>query len=281
MDGYQLEEMRGSFAHGVLEEFHSLGRAETARFSKGLLRASEQADAGRLERPLGHPAFADLPIGGSGHCDAVAVFLDLSDFTGRTFWEPPQDVVRLARAVLTQVLEVVFDFGGHALGLRGDGVFACFGGPDSLDPDLDTTVALGACAFALDATEGALNNLLRIEGVEPVQLRAGVDFGRLDFVRTGTEEASEVNVIGFAANFAAKAEKYANSWELVAGDGLAKHVPDRSLLTAHQESPKVYQRDYERRTYPFYQVHWRALLPHLSGVREALAGAPTSRAKII
>ena len=34
------------------------------------------------------------------------------------------------------------------------------------------------------------------------RLRAGADYGRLDFVRTGTEESSEVNVLGFAPNFA-------------------------------------------------------------------------------
>jgi len=126
-------------------------------------------------------------------------------------------MVDLAQAVLTQLVEVIVENGGHVLGLRGDGVFACFGGPGS-DKVVDVSLALGAAAFALDATEGALNELLALSGLEPVRVRAGADHGRPNFVRTGVAGASEVNVIRFAANFAAKCEKVANSWELVVGE---------------------------------------------------------------
>ena len=282
----RLEAMRDSFARGVLESYSSLGhptgwRSEVPLIQKSMLQTGADPDRGRLARPMGHPAFQDLAIGSTGHCDAAVDFLDLTDFTSRSFWESPEDMVRLARAVLTQVVEVIGDFGGHVLGLRGDGVFCAFGGPDSRDSDLDAALALAACAFALDATQGALNSLLEMQGLRRVQLRAGADYGRLDFVRTGTLEGSEVNVISFAANFAAKCEKYAKSWELVAGRGLADRMPDGTLLSAHECSPKPYERNGERRTYPFYQVHWRALLPHLSGIREELAGSPSSRARIV
>jgi class 3 adenylate cyclase len=282
----QLDQMRGSFARGVMESYSALGRPsgwerDVSLSQESTLRATADPAHDRLAQPMGHPAFQDLAIGGTGHCDAAVAFMDLTDFTSRSFWETPEDMVRLARSVLTQIIEVVADFGGHVLGLRGDGVFCAFGGPDSQDPALDATLALGACAFALDATQSALNGLLEIQGLRRVQLRAGADYGRLDFVRTGTREGSEVNVISFAANFASKCEKYANSWELVVGKGLANHVPNRALLTAHDKSPKPYERNGERRTYPFYQVHWHALLSDLPGIREELAGSPSSRARIV
>ena len=232
--------------------------------------------AGQLAQPMGHPAFTHLAVGESGHCRAVAMFVDLHDFTGRTFWDEPIQMVNLSRAVLTQVVEVVTEFGGHVLGLRGDGVFVCFGGPGPQDDGVQASLALSAGAFTLDATQNALNALLELQGLKPVQMRVGADFGRLDFVRTGTDDASEVNVIGFAANFAAKCEKYANSWEMVVGDGVATLLPNGDLFDAHQSSPKRYQRDYDVRTYPFFQTDWRSLLPHLAGVREQLAGSPSS-----
>ncbi|TWF80026.1 class 3 adenylate cyclase [Pseudonocardia hierapolitana] len=268
-----------AFARDVMGAYRSFGLAEKSLSES--VRASAAETIEQMARPMGHPAFAGLGLGERGHCDAAVAFLDLSAFTARTFWDCPDDVVRLARAVLTQLTEVVHDFGGHVLGLRGDGVFACFGGPDSRHPDVDTSAALGACAFALDATQGALNNLLKLDGLAPVQLRAGADHGRLDFERTGIAGTSEVNVIGFAANFAAKCEKTANSWELVVGAGLADLIPDKSLLVEHSNSPKVYQRDYQKKTYAFYDFRWRSLLPELQGTREDLAGAPISRVRIL
>lgn len=267
---------RDRFAQGVINSYNSYGTftqaAETA-VSKSV-RAS--GVTGRLARPMGHPDFAGLPLGTSDHCDAAVVFLDLAEFTARTFWDSPESVVYLAQAVLTQLTEVVVEMGGHPLGLRGDGLFACFGGPASVSPGIDIAAALGACAFALDATESALNNMLTMSGIDPVRLRAGADYGRLDFVQTGTDGASEVNVIGFAANFAAKCEKKAKSWELVVGEGLAAHVGNAALIEEHDDSPKTYQRNHVPAAYNFYDVRWRDLVPHTAGVGEDLAGSPIS-----
>lgn len=263
------------YADAVMSAFRGLDSLSLSREGKSLLASAPD----RLAKPMGHPGFQDLDVGESGHCNAVAMFVDLHDFTGRTFWDDPSDTVNLSRAVLTQVIEVVAEFGGHVLGLRGDGVFVCLGAPGPQDDGVQAALALSAGAFALDATQGALNALLALQGLEPVQMRVGADFGRLDFVRTGTEESSEVNVIGFAANFASKCEKYADSWELVVGNGLAELLPDSNLFTTHEDSPKRYQRDYEVRRYAFYQTAWRTLLPHLAGVREVLAGTPSSHVR--
>ncbi len=268
-----------SFARGVLDAYAAYDPSGVM-LSKSLL-GSAGPSAGRASLPMGHPDFADLDLDQRGHCDAAVAFIDLRAFTARTFWDTPDQVVELARAVLTQVVEVVDDHGGHVLGLRGDGVFACFGGLESREPAVDATLAVAACAFALDATENALNSLLKLSHVEPVQLRAGADYGRLDFVRTGIDGASEVNVLGFAPNFAAKCEKAAKSWEVVVGQGLAQLIEDDTLLVEHADSPKRYQRNGTDQTYAFHDLRWRRLLPHLAGIRADLAGAPSSRVRIL
>lgn len=267
---------RTAFAQGVLDAYGSYER-EDILLSKGLRASAAAEAAGSLSRPTGHPAFEGLGLNERGHCDAAVAFIDLRAFTARTFWDTPDQVARLALAVLTQVVEVVGDHGGHVLGLRGDGVFACFGGPDSRVSAVDATAAVAACAFSLDATQNALNNLLRMSGIEPVQLRAGADYGRLDFVRTGTEDASEVNVLGFAPNFA----KAALSWEVVVGQGLADLIGNKDLLVQHASSPKRYERAGQVKTYSFYDFRWRNLLPHLHGLRADLAGAPSSRVRVL
>lgn len=137
-------------------------------------------------------------------------------------------------------------------------------------------MALSACAFALDAVKVEVNPRLELRGIRPVQARAGLDYGPITFVRSGTQTRSEINPLGFAANFAAKCEKTANSWEIVVGQSLTGLLPGYSHLVEHENSPKEYDRDYEKRYYRFYDYRWRNTIPHLDGATEALHGRPTS-----
>lgn len=216
------------FGETVMSDFTARRNGYIA-FEKSI-RAS-----GALEtRALGHPAFADITIGAKHTASLVAVFLDLTDFTGRTFWDDESEVVDLAHAVLTGFIETVTVFGGFPLGLRGDGLFAGFGPGD---PKVDTVMALSACAFALDAVEREVNPRLEQAGIARVRARAGLDYGRITFVRSGSDDHSEVNPIGFAANFAAKCEKKAKSWEILIGQGLADELPDATTFVEHEDSP--------------------------------------------
>lgn len=235
------------------------GDTVLANFSPGSTELRASAHYGSaVGSAVGHPMFVDLRIGESRSCSMASVFLDLTNFTGRTFWDDPDDVTALAHSVLSGFAEVVVDLGGHVLGLRGDGLLAGFG-PTS-DPSISVAVAALACATALDAVQNDLNPRLKSRGIDPVQARAGADFGHTTFVRSGTPEASEVNVIGFATNFAAKCEKAAASWELVVGEAFAEHIPDTSLLEAHPKSPKPYTRNYQTKTYSFSKYRWQKML---------------------
>jgi class 3 adenylate cyclase len=239
------------------------------------------ASAALESRALGHPEFEGLAVGERRTEPMVAVFLDLTNFTGRTFWDPQEEAVDLAHAVLTGFIEIVHTWGGYPLGLRGDGLFAGFsqslaraGGRAA--PEFSAGMALSACAFALDAVEKAVNPWLTQRGIARVQARAGLDYGPITFVRTGNQDRSEVNPLGFAANFAAKCEKVANSWEIVVGEQLTRLLPDFPYFVEHGKSPKEYDRDHERRFYHFYDYRWRNTLVHLDGATESLHGHPTS-----
>lgn len=115
-----------------------------------------------------------------------------------------------------------------------------------------------------------------MSGIEPVQLCAGADWGSLCFARTGTTEASEVNVVGHPANFAAKCQKQAASWEVVVGEGAAGHITNESLLSTHPASPRTYQHRGQRRSYAFYQLAWCEILGPATTAIAQLGGRPTS-----
>ena len=244
---------------------HKAGRPVTEEF-----RASAATTPA-----LGHPRFNDLPLGGSGSTEAVVMFLDLRRFTARSFWDSPEEIMRVNVAVISELARAVQQHGGHVLGFRGDGVFACFDGDGQVDHRAVAGFAVGAAAWALDAVQNALNQLLELSGIRPVQVRAGMDFGRLDFVRIGSPSGSEVNVLGFAANFASKCEKAALAWEIVAGEAMADLLPAEDL-THHQNSPERYMRDGETRRYHLYDMSLSSYLRHVQGVAEQLNGKTLS-----
>ncbi|MGS2806703.1 adenylate/guanylate cyclase domain-containing protein [Nocardia sp. MW-W600-9] len=259
-----MTQMGNEFSNQVLSSYRS------AVESKAEASAPLTASAGQIV--TGHPRFADLAVGQSSSCDMASVFLDLTNFTARTFWDDPEDMTRLAHAVLSGFTLVVKRFGGHVLGLRGDGLFAGFG--PAPQPEAVVVVAAAACAAALDATRNYLNPQLKTWGIEPVQARAGADYGKATFVRSGTPTANEINIVGFASNFAAKCEKAAKSWELVVGEGFAEYINSPDLLTAHEDSPKRYSRGTDVRRYSYYQHSWQRILPEIDSAMSEISGRP-------
>lgn len=232
------------------------------------------------DQAFGHPDFASLPVGHSEFRSGAVGFIDLRQFTARTFWDPADEVVRISAAVLTELAESVVRHGGYVLGLRGDGLFAFFESPrDPGAARVESGLAVTAAAFALDAVRNALNPLLEADGHQPVKVRAGVDHGRIGFTRIAAAGRSEVNPQGFAANFAARCEKKAGAWEVVAGEGLAAHLDPADLVT-HPESPARYQRGADERTYRYYHVRWERYLRFAAGVTADLAGRPSRMVRV-
>jgi adenylate cyclase len=269
---------RNDFATSVMRRISDFESSEVRK--KYALAGAESLQASAASTaPLGHPRFSDLPLGATGSTHAVAMFLDLRRFTARSFWDPPEQIIKVNVAVISELALAVEQHGGYVLGFRGDGVFACFDGADHLDSRGVAGIAVGAAAWALDAVQNALNALLELSGIEPVQVRAGLDYGRLDFVRIGSPAGSEINVLGFAANFASKCEKAALAWEIVVGESMATLLPDHDL-THHKDSPTYYTRDGQSRSYHFYDVAPNKYLRHIQGVADQLAGRAVSEVQV-
>lgn len=252
--GGRVIENYSAFRHGAVEKSHM----------------SEALVASAAEIRTGHPKFSKLAIGEYGTCEMASLFLDLSNFTGRTFWDDPREVTDLAHAVLSGFTGVVERLGGHVLGLRGDGLFAGFG--PTVDPAVAVGVAATAAAAALDGVQSVLNPRLEEMGIERIQARAGADYGMATFVRSGTWQTNEINIIGFASNFAAKCEKAASAWGLVVGESFAEYIQAKALLTTHRDSPKRYTRSGETRSYDYFDYSWSHLLAEVDTAVDELSG---------
>jgi adenylate cyclase len=208
-----------------------------------------------------HPGATQAVERGTAHTATLTcAYIDLTRFTRRTFWESHQQVVALGDAVVGGFAQIIHAFGGYVIGLRGDGLIAGFDGAEISKK----AVALAATAVCLNTVEGPINEWLRAQRREGLQAKAGLDFGQVTFLPVA--ETSDYNMLGFALNFAAKCEKSANSWEVVAGQGFAGEFSHTSLVTSHEESPKEYTMAGTTKQYSFYDVSWRPFVGDANGV---------------
>lgn len=263
-----------NFGDRVMRDFRAREAGQFAHLDKSMSASAGAGGPLLLEsKALGHPEYEKLEIGETQKAPMVAVFLDLRRFTARTFWDDPMKTASLAHAVLGGFVEVVQQFGGYGLGLRGDGLFAGFSPGDR---QLTAVSALMGCAQALHLVQTEVNPRLEAAGIAPVHARAGVDYGDIVFTRTGTGASSEVNPVGFAANFASKCEKHAPAWGIVAGEGVRKLLPDNHCFRAHNRSPQSYTRGFRTEYYSFYNFEWERFRGDLDGMAEEINGTPTS-----
>ena len=263
------------FGDRLMQDFNARRARSTGLQKKAIYASAGGHDSALLleNKALGHPDYEDLEVGQSATAPMVAAFIDLKRFTARTFWDDPTVTADLAHTVLGGFTEIVEEFGGYPLGLRGDGLFA---GWTPGDNQITAVAALMGCAQALHLIDTELNPRLRREGYQAVHVRAGLDYGDIVFTRTGTPRGSEVNPIGFAANFAAKCEKYATSEGIVAGETLRNLLPNNHLFTEHKYSPKEYQRDYDVKKYKFYDFNWKPFRDDLRGIAANIGRRPAA-----
>jgi class 3 adenylate cyclase len=169
--------------------------------------------------------------------------------------------------------------GYAALGLRGDGVFAFFGDPRRVENRQLAAIAVGTTGLAMEAIRSDLNPILDQRGMERVQVRAGMDFGEVTFAQVGTPHGCEVNPTGFTSNFAAKCEKKAKSWEVVAGQGLADILPSH-LLDRRGERAEEYTRGDSTKLYQHHYVEWEGFVEHMESIDRQLNGSPASAIEV-
>ncbi len=168
-------------------------------------------------------ASADEPFGPVRRQEVAVLFADIVGFTNFAEEHPAEQVFQMLRAFHRRMEQVVFDSGGTVDNYIGDCIMATFGIPRP-GPD-DATRAL-RCALAMRAEIDAWNRQSRRDGLQPVDVRIGVQFGPVVIGAIGSERNLSFAVIGDTCNVASRLQ--AACRELAAticvGDALAQRV---------------------------------------------------------
>jgi adenylate cyclase len=146
--------------------------------------------------------------------EATMLFSDVRGFTGLTERLPPLQLAQLLREYLSEMTKAIFEERGTLDKFMGDGLMAIFGVPV---PHPDDPVRAVRCATRMLDRLGQLN--ARLAADRRLNIRIGVNTGRVVAGNFGTPERLEYTVLGDAVNVAARLESIAEPGTICVGPG--------------------------------------------------------------
>lgn len=220
------------------------------------LRATDQIHGAAQE--LGHPEYLSLQAGESRAANAVVSFIDIRGFTKLSFVLEPEELLRIVQGLTQASINVISDSGGYIGEFTGDGVMAYFGDSSSTDEEA-TMAALEATSLLFKTVQEIVNPELESDGIDPIRVAAGMEYGKVLWSRVGTGASSQVKPIANATFLAGKlcSGAHTQAWECKIGARLARWVPDEYVTKVKQYGPfKVKGKEVSRE---LYLLDWEKL----------------------
>ena len=229
---------------------------------------------------LGHPEYVALQPGETRISSAVVTFVDIRGFTKISFVLDPNDLLRIVQALTEASIKVITDGGGYIGEFTGDGVMAYFGDTSMSDAEA-TTAALETTSLLFKTVDEIVNPELKDEGIDPIRIAAGMEYGNVLWSRIGTGAASQVKPISTATFLAGKlcSSHHTRAWECKVGGELAKWVPTEYLTKVVQYGP--YTVNGKEISRELYLLDWRAIATQVLLDESQIEKRITERARAI
>jgi class 3 adenylate cyclase len=183
------------------------------------------------------PSLDEMSLGTGRHVQASVLFFDICGFTQRTARDDLEalgETLYMLDCVIPMVMHVVFDYGGYIEKNTGDGVMALIGIGET--PEDATTKAVDIAVVSLYVIDKLVNPHLVDEGIDPVDVSFGIDYGSLLLARIGTRRGtakvvrSHITAVGPTANIAFALQEHAGAGEVLVGDLIYDHSRKKTDL---------------------------------------------------
>lgn len=153
----------------------------------------------------------DKPISLEGERRKVTLlFSDIRHFTSLAEELPPEEVLKLLNEYFTEMIEVIFNYGGTLDKFIGDGMMVEFGAP--LDDKLQELHAVLA-AIHMQLHLDQLCDKWEKEGRKRLSMGIGIHTGLAVIGNIGSELRMEYTAIGDTVNVASRLERYTKKIE--------------------------------------------------------------------
>lgn len=194
-----------------------------------------------------HPDFESI-IGHQNtlnhHC--VSVFADIKGSTRLIEKYNLKEIRFIKDSILSMCIYLAHFFGGHIHRLQGDGVFLQFVRKDQ-HPNDAIINALNACSLIVNFMHSLLADAFRAEGIDPLKIRMGVDYGKDDDVlwsHYGIPGCSELTTTSLHTDLAAKLQSNAPSNGIMLGKNVVEALDLNDELWSHITKPGSDEKDY-------------------------------------
>lgn len=248
----------------AFREFYSL---------KQLRTYGEQVTPAEPVKIGGHPDYDHLEGDDTDIGHITTLFVDLNRYTSRTLVakdDPEQlsEIVRTKRLLINSLIRFVQQGGGHVHSITGDGVMAFFGRKEDASHFDGCRQALLTAMAILYFTKNELNPLLQERGEATVQIRTGLDFSEVRWLRMGEGDSSEVKAVGYGVDLAAKLLSPSKAWRSRVGETLYNEVPEeiqkyfRPISKEVDDENPVFERQFQgvKVEYKKYMFEWEEVL---------------------
>ena len=141
-----------------------------------------------------------LQLGGEV-VEATVLFVDIVEYTRMSESMSPDDVARMLNKYLSIFTSCARVYRGTVDKFIGDAAMIVFGAPRA---DKDHRLQAMSCANAIRLVAGKINEKRENKGLNPINLRVGVNSGLMQAGILGSEYRMEYTVVGDAVNLASR-----------------------------------------------------------------------------
>jgi len=155
-----------------------------------------------------------VELGGAKR-SVVIFFSDIRGFTSMSAELSPDEIASLLTEYFTEMVDIVFEYGGTLDKFMGDAIMALWGAPIAQDGDADR--AMHAALEMLNALD-KLNEKWKAEGRPLVEVGIGINYGEVFVGNIGSDKRLEYTVIGDAVNVASRLCSHAAGGEILVSE---------------------------------------------------------------
>lgn len=158
--------------------------------------------------------------------DASILFVDIVSFTSISEKLPPEETARLLNRYLSIFAACARTYKGTVDKFIGDAAMIVFGAPRKNNRHSQHAAC---CAMAIQTVARAINKERLNIGLEPIQLRIGVNSGKVRAGVIGSELRKEFTVVGDPVNLASRLCDMAGAGEIYVSHSLFRSLDQRDV----------------------------------------------------
>jgi adenylate cyclase len=167
----------------------------------------------------------------------VIIYADLVGSTQMSMTLPLDKLITIIRAFTHEITSVVEIYKGHVLKYVGDAVIAFF--DLGVNSYLTCDKAVGCAKWMINVVKYGINPILNKYDYPKLSVKIGMDVGETGVVQYAYDKSSQVDLLGYSMNVAAKITSLTSANKVSVGERVYELLHPELKTEFHRLVPKV------------------------------------------